>query len=78
MKPKEILIKVQEINQKMYDENLIEKIEFRKNLKVVIKAIRGDLNLSNNQYSFVETTLKKRLCVTKLRLCMFLLQINFN
>lgn len=81
MKPNEAKILVQNlqrVNYTLYNTNLIEKIEYRKNLKILINVISGRLNLNENQCRLVNRTLQQKLCATKLRLCISMLYTNFN
>lgn len=66
------------VNCEMYKKNKIDKIEYKKNTKVLIKTIQGRLKLSERQIALVGMTVQHKLCVTKLRLCISMLQINFN
>lgn len=81
MKPdeaKNIIEDLQRVNRSLYESNLILKIEYRKNLKVLINVITGRLSLTETQSKLVNMTLQQRLCVTKLRLCISMLSTNFN
>lgn len=62
----------------MYRRNIIDKLEYKKNTKILIKTIKGRFNLSNKQLELIHGIVKQNLNVTKLKLCMSMLQINFN
>ncbi len=76
---KQELVKIlSDVNCEMYKNNKIDKIEYKKNTKILIKTIQGRLRLSEKQIALVGMTVQHKLCVTKLRLCISMLQINFN
>lgn len=75
---KELIQRLCDVNNDMYRKNIIDKLEYKKNTKILIKTIKGRLNLSNKQLSLIGMTVQRNLCVTKLRLCISMLQINFN
>ena len=66
------------VNRTMYQSKMIGYDEYNTNLDILIDTIGERLFLTDRQLNLVNIASNDRLCITKLRLCISMLKINFS
>lgn len=66
------------INRIMYKTKIITENEYDSHSDVFLNLLFSDKTLSSKQIQLINSNSIKRLCVTKFRLCMNMLQFNSN
>lgn len=75
---KQLVKDLNAVNDNLFKANQISEEEYYRNIKILYNAICGNFNLSLDQIITIGAAVKKNIYLAKLRLCISILEINFN